>query len=94
MLTACLLLDIWTSQRSHARNPVTPCRAIANEGEYDKVVRAVERVDEVVKEDVLILKASPLTSWDAKVLARDSCGLLGLRVGCLVRLRPSCIGPV
>ncbi|PRW60388.1 A disintegrin and metallo ase with thrombospondin motifs 12 [Chlorella sorokiniana] len=31
--------------------------AIENEGEYDKVVRPVERVDEVVKEDVLIMKA-------------------------------------
>jgi FkbM family methyltransferase len=34
--------------------------AIENEGEYDKVVRPVERVDEVVKEDVLIMKASSL----------------------------------
>lgn len=42
-----------------ALSPHCPCSAIANEGEYDKVVRAVERVDEVVKEDVLIMKASP-----------------------------------
>lgn len=31
--------------------------AIPNEGDYDKVVRPVERVDEVVQEDVLIMKA-------------------------------------
>ena len=33
-----------------------PCRAIANDGDYDKFTRKVERVDEVVKEDVLIMK--------------------------------------
>lgn len=30
--------------------------AIKNEGDYDKITRRVERVDEVVKEDVLVMK--------------------------------------
>ena len=54
----------------------TACRAIDNKGYYDQISRTVERVDEVVKEDVLVMKVGVEVTVHWSCVGIEACRCL------------------